>query len=215
MSATILFWRHGQTDYNAQGRLQGQVDIPLNEVGRAQALAAAPALSQIEPVAIISSDLMRARDTAEYLAERTGVAVSTDARLRERNFGAWEGLTHEEMRAGWADAFAVWRDGGHPAGIGAETRSALGQRVAQAAAEASAGYEEGGVVVLVAHGAAISAGLVALLGHDPETWHGITGIGNCHWSVVRPNDGAEPGWRMTAHNAGGGLVDFPQGARIV
>lgn len=215
MSATILFWRHGQTDYNAQGRLQGQVDIPMNETGHAQAAAAAPVLSQTKPVAIISSDLIRARDTAQYLAGYTGLPVTADDRLRERNFGAWEGLTHHQMRDGWPEAFTHWRDGGHPEGVGAETRSALGRRVAQAAADASASHEADRVVVLVAHGAAISAGLVALLGHDPEDWHGITGIGNCHWSVLRPNNGANPGWRMTAHNAGGVLADFPQGARIV
>lgn len=215
MNATILFWRHGQTDYNAQRRLQGQVDIPLNTTGVDQAAAAAPVLAQVRPAAIISSDLLRARDTAMELGALTGVRVGTDERLRERNFGAWEGLNHEEMRAGWPEAFASWRDGGHPQDIGAESRSALGQRVAQAATDASGAYGAGEVVVLVSHGAAISAGIVTLLGEDAEHWHGVTGIGNCHWSVLRPNDSAIPPWRLTAHNAGGTLTDFPQGARIV
>lgn len=215
MSATLLFWRHGQTDYNAQFRLQGQVDIPLNDDGHAQARAAAPVLAQVEPAAIISSDLSRARDTAEHLSEHTGVPVRTDERLRERSFGEWEGLNHHEIRAGWPKEFAWWRDGGHPEGIGAETRTAVGRRVARAAEEFAAAHARGEVVVLVAHGAAISAGIVALLGQDPENWHGVTGVGNCHWSVLRPNDSATPPWRLTAHNAGGSLVDFPLGARIV
>ena len=215
MSATILFWRHGQTDYNAQRRLQGQVDIPLNTAGVDQAGAAAPVLAQVRPAAIVSSDLVRARDTAARLADLTGVPVGIDVRLRERNFGAWEGLNHDEMRAGWPEAFAAWRDGDHPPGIGAESRSALGQRVAQAAVDASGTRGPDEVVVLVSHGAAISAGIVTLLGQDAQTWHGVTGIGNCHWSVLRPNDSATPRWRLTAHNAGGALADFPQGARIV
>lgn len=215
MSSTLLFWRHGQTDYNAQFRLQGQVDIPLNDDGHAQARTAAAVLAQVKPVAIISSDLARARDTAAYLSEHTGVPVRTDERLRERNFGAWEGLTHPEIRSGWPEQFARWRDGGHPEGIGAETRSAVGRRVAHVAEEFAAAHDRGEVVVLVGHGAAISAGIVALLGQDPESWHGVTGVGNCHWSVLRPNDSATPPWRLTAHNAGGSLVDFPQGARIV
>lgn len=215
MTATLVFWRHGQTDYNAQGRLQGQVDIPLNATGRGQAAGAAPTLAQIEPVQIVSSDLLRARDTAEQLGTRTGVTVSTDVRLRERNFGDWEGLTHPEMKQGWPEAFAVWRAGGHPEGIAAENRDEVGRRVAQAAEQIAAAHEDGSVVVLVAHGAAISAGLVTLLGQSPDTWHGVTGVGNCHWSVLRPNDGAHPGWRLTAHNVGAPSADFPQGARIV
>ncbi|HLS13570.1 MAG TPA: histidine phosphatase family protein [Beutenbergiaceae bacterium] len=215
MTASVVFWRHGQTDYNAQGRLQGQVDIPLNDTGRAQAAAAAPTLAQVQPVQIVSSDLARARDTAQELEDRTAVAVSTDERLRERAFGDWEGLTHEQIEAGWPQTFQHWRAGGHPEGIGAELRAEVGRRVAEVATEVAAGHPEGTAVVLVAHGAAISAGLVTLLGHSPDAWHGVTGVGNCHWSVLRPNPGTDPAWRLSAHNVGAPAVDFPQGARIV
>ncbi len=215
MSATILFWRHGQTDYNALGRLQGQIDIPLNDEGRAQAAAAAPVLAQTKPVRIVSSDLVRAHATASVLGELTGLAVDTDVRLRERSFGKWEGLTHAQIQAQWPTEYEEWNAGGTPDGIEAETRADVGSRIAHIATELSAEHALGEVVVLVAHGAAIGAGLTALFGQDPENWRAISGIGNCHWSVVQPNTASEPAWRLTAHNLGGGPTDFPHHARIV
>src|SRR5699024_384728 len=109
MSATtVLFWRHGQTEYNRSGRLQGQVDIPLNDAGHAQAAAAAEILARVRPGRIISSDLQRARETAQKLADLTGGEVECDERFRERSFGDWEGLTHKEITASWPEQFRVW-----------------------------------------------------------------------------------------------------------
>ena len=102
-ASTVLLWRHGQTDYNASGKLQGQVDIALNEIGRAQAVAAAEVLMRVEPARIVSSDLSRAHATAQTLAERVGVPVHLDERLRERGFGQWEGLTHPEIAEQWPE----------------------------------------------------------------------------------------------------------------
>lgn len=216
MSAgTVLFWRHGQTEYNATGRLQGQVDIELNALGRAQAAVAAEVLAHVRPTAIVSSDLSRALATAQELGARTGVEVITDRRLRERSFGAWEGLTHAEMADGWPEPFAAWTDGGQPEGIGAETRHEVGRRVAEVVTGMAEEHGERDVVVVVAHGAAISAGLTTLLGQDPEHWRGITGLGNCHWSVLRANTGLVPPWRLSAHNVGAPDADFPPAGRIV
>ena len=89
---------HAQTDWNVQGRFQGQTDIPLNEFGRDQALALQQKLSQENFQAIVASDLRRARETAEILAKPHGMIVQTDPRLRELNFGEWEGLTYAEIQ---------------------------------------------------------------------------------------------------------------------
>jgi 2,3-bisphosphoglycerate-dependent phosphoglycerate mutase len=94
--ATLLLVRHGETDWNAEGRLQGHTDRPLNEYGRAQAEKLARQLEGDGIAAIYASDLVRARETAEILARRLGVAVTVDPDLREKNWGNWEGLTPDE-----------------------------------------------------------------------------------------------------------------------
>ena len=95
----IILIRPGETDWNRQGRWQGWVATPLNEHGRRQAQALARFVRNIGMAALYSSDLRRARETAELLAERLGFVPVYDARLRERNIGAWQGLTPDEMRA--------------------------------------------------------------------------------------------------------------------
>lgn len=200
-AADVILWRHGQTDYNAAGRLQGQIDIPLNHVGITQAEEAAEVLARVRPTAIITSDLSRAVDTAQILARRTKTDVIVDARLRERSFGHWEGLTRDEINDGWPEAYAQWRSGAHPDRVNAETRSDLGARFAECVNEWTAKYEISDTVIFVAHGAAISTGVSTLLKQDPEEWRGISGISNCHWSILEPYSG-EPGWQLTRHNVG-------------
>ena len=95
----LLLVRHGQTDFNAGSRMQGQLDTELSDLGRAQAAAAAEVLSKHHPLVIVSSDLRRAYDTAVALAERTGVPVRPDTRLRETHLGDWQGMTHTEVDA--------------------------------------------------------------------------------------------------------------------
>jgi broad specificity phosphatase PhoE len=96
---TLLLVRHGETDWNAAGRLQGRTDRPLNDYGRVQAKKLAEQLQGDGITAIYASDLARARETAEILGERLGLRIVTDADLRERNWGTWEGLTPEERLA--------------------------------------------------------------------------------------------------------------------
>ena len=90
---TILLVRHGETDWNLQRRVQGHSDTPLNDNGRAQALALADTLDDVELDAVYASDLARAFETARIVAERRGLTVTSVPGLRERNFGTWEGLT--------------------------------------------------------------------------------------------------------------------------
>ena len=121
----LLLVRHGRTAYNSEARLQGQVDIPLDAVGRWQArTAAARLLTRHEPTAIVVSDLSRApRDGA---ASWPGPPVSTSRSTPGCASGRsalWEGLTGDDLRRDWADEFAVWRAGGQPEGVGAETRA--------------------------------------------------------------------------------------------
>nr|WP_300337538.1 histidine phosphatase family protein [Actinomyces sp.] len=218
----LILWRHGLTDYNVAGRVQGQVDICLNETGLAQARAAAPALAVLSPSRIVSSPLERARSTAACLAALTGLPVESDEALVERGFGQWEGLAREEIQARWPDQYARWRAGQDPEGLDVETRAHTAQRVGRAlkrlaeqqsaaqgvdgagrTADAGQAADAGrGPVVVVAHGAAITLGTTYLLGLDPGGWFGLRGLDNCHHAVLR-SASRTPGWTLVCWNAGG------------
>ena len=111
MSATRLcLVRHGETAWNAEGRVQGQLDVPLSEVGHAQARAVAAALAGERFDAIYSSDLTRVRQTAAPTAERLGAPVALDAALRERHYGMFERHTYVEVRERYPAEYARFRD---------------------------------------------------------------------------------------------------------
>ena len=98
-AARILLWRHGRTEWNVVDRFQGQADVPLDGVGYGQAVRAAEVLAAYRPTGLYSSDLSRCYQTAALLAERTGLEIITDKRLREIHVGSWEGLLGNEIRA--------------------------------------------------------------------------------------------------------------------
>ncbi len=104
MTTTLLLVRHGETDWNAAGRIQGQIDIELNAVGLAQAAQLAGTLRDESFDAIYSSDLMRARQTVEPLLEHRAVSVVYEPRLRERHFGRLQGMSRPEIVAQDAEA---------------------------------------------------------------------------------------------------------------
>lgn len=106
----ICLVRHGETAWNAEGRVQGQLDIALNETGHAQARATAAALAGEDFSAIYSSDLMRVRQTAEPSAQRLALAVVLDAALRERHYGMFESLTYVEVRERFPEQYARFRN---------------------------------------------------------------------------------------------------------
>lgn len=205
----LLVWRHGRTSWNATRRLQGQSDIDLDDVGRAQADAAAVLLAAAGPDSIVSSDLGRARRTAAPLAARTGLPVRIDPRLRERAYGDWEGLTGTEIRTRFPAAYRRWRAGRSVSAHGVEDLSDLAKRAGEALTEAAASVP-GGTVVVVAHGGAAKLGVGALLGWSEDTLLRLEGLDNCHWSELRSD---ESGWRLVAHNLGPGPIQPPREPR--
>lgn len=111
MSATqLLLVRHGETAWNAEGRVQGQTDIPLNPTGLAQARAVAAVLGSEKFDTIYSSDLTRVRQTAEPTAKALGMTVNIDAALRERHYGMFETLTYAEVKVKHPEEYARFRD---------------------------------------------------------------------------------------------------------
>lgn len=206
----LVLWRHGQTDFNRQARIQGWSDIELNADGRAQAEAAAPAVAALHPTRIISSDLSRARETAEVLARLTGLEVEVDERLRERCFGKLEGLTREEIAKQFPEEHSHWRTGraeGRVARLGIEGRLTAGSRLAQVVDDWEKQPDD--VVVMVAHGGIITAALTILLGINPDEFHPFGGLGNCHWAILAPQGDRAPSWRLLEYNSGVDPVFFP------
>lgn len=188
----LVAWRHGQTTFNVERRFQGQSDIPLNELGREQAALAARYLAALRPDAIFSSDLIRASETAGYLARLTGLDVQLDKDLRERHGGCWEGMTADEIRVQYPQAVESWNPpDGEPTGAVADRASAALERIADTLAD-------GQMAVVVAHGAALGLGISRVLG-IPEELRPLGPFGNCHWSTLSRRRGK---WRLLEHNVG-------------
>ncbi|WP_019204052.1 histidine phosphatase family protein [Tsukamurella sp. 1534] len=200
----LILLRHGQTASNAEGRMQGQLDTDLTELGRRQAAAAAAALADREPLVILSSDLRRARDTADALGAATGVTVDTDPRLRETMLGDWQGMTHAEVDASMPGARLRWRDAPEWAPPGGEARVDVAARSFPLVGELIANLPEWGdserPVVLVAHGGLVAALTARLLDLPVTSWPVLGGLGNCSW-VQLSGHGDEPRWRLDVWNA--------------
>ena len=155
---TMLLTRHGETDWNRELRIQGSSDVELNDLGRAQARGLAQELEHLDIDAIYSSDLRRARATAEVVAASHGLDVRLDPRLRERSFGSWEGLTREDV--------AALPEGSHHDG---ESDDEVRERVVEAV-QAIADAHPGEEVLVVSHGGALNTLWHHALGERVERW---------------------------------------------
>ncbi len=167
-ATTIVLVRHGETDWNRDGRIQGKTDVPLNDRGREQARALAGELAGSSFDAVYSSDLSRARETAEILAAAIRLPVVVDPALRELDFGLWEGLTGEEVRERWPEMYERWATVGLDAHDGGESHEELSARVLGAVRRLAV-IHDGGEILLVAHGGPLRALLMAAEGLDYRT----------------------------------------------
>jgi glucosyl-3-phosphoglycerate phosphatase len=188
-----VLWRHGQTIWNAEARFQGQTDIPLDETGQAQAERAARLLAALRPDMIFCSDLQRAASTAAPLARMTGLPVSYDKDLRERSGGIWEGLTDKEI----AQRYPAERESWNPPD--GEPASVVAERVSGALRRAADSLGDGGLAVVVSHGAALRLGIARMLGLTEDVFGVLGPLSNCSWSVLGLRGTR---WRLLEHNAG-------------
>ena len=202
MEATrIIAVRHGETAWNLDARIQGQLDIGLNATGRWQARRVGEALAS-EPIsAVYSSDLGRAHQTAQSIARVTGIPVVAEEGLRERSFGLFEGKTFEEIHETWPDHAQNWRkripewappDGG-------ESLLQLRERVTRTM-QSLAARHPGEQIVVVAHGGVLDALYRVATGQDvnsPRTWDLPNGaINRLLWT---PEGFTLVGWSDTQH----------------
>jgi len=152
MTTRLCFVRHGETDWNAEKRIQGHIDLPLNETGRAQALATAFGVAHHSFAALYASDLGRAWQTALAAAERLGLEVRPAPGLRERHYGIFQGLTADEGARKYPDAHARYaaRDPDYDFETG-ESLRAFADRVV-AGVEWLVRHHAGQTVLAVSHG---------------------------------------------------------------
>lgn len=185
-----LGWiRHGRTDWNAAGKIQGQTDIPLNEEGKAQARRLAERLLQegADWTAVVSSDLQRAQQTAAILAEKLGIRLlAPDERLRERNYGLIEGTTEEERLERWGPD---WRQ----MELGQESNEAMKARGLAYVEELLAAVGREDKVLVVTHGGFLTQLLHALCSGLDNSY-----IGNLSYSVMSLQENG--GWQSVLHN---------------
>ncbi|MCX6447021.1 MAG: histidine phosphatase family protein [Actinobacteria bacterium] len=198
----VVLWRHGQTDWNVENRFQGHSDIPLNKVGHYQASEAAKVLAALRPDRIISSDLIRAQETAAPLAGLTDIKIEINPNLRETDGGLWEGKLASENRATHGELFANWYEGGdEPAGVTGERRSDVAKRAVAVIEKETTNFS--GTIVFVTHGGTVRSVLGSILKLPIAQWGVIGGLSNACWSILeltKHHTGSR--WYLAEHNAG-------------
>lgn len=176
----------------------------MDEVGVLQAAQAAESLATLGPSKIVSSDLQRARHTAQALAERTGLDIHVNSELRETYAGQWEGLGRAELTDRFGDELAAWAAGSDLRPGGGERRSEVALRMTTAIDEALADVPDGGVLVVVTHGGSARAAIGSMLGLPTDHW-GILGVlTNCAWCVLGET-------RLEPNSASASLADVLTG----
>ncbi len=199
-AARLILWRHGRTEWNVDARFQGQADLPLDGVGYAQAVRAAEVLAAYRPTGLYSSDLSRSYQTAAALAERTGLEIITDKRLREIHVGSWEGLLGAEVKAADPDlARRLWAGEEVRRSPTGESPSEVAERMAEALTEIVEAAEDRSTVVVVTHGLSGRVGACRFVGLPLEHWRQFGGLSNCAWvSIERHRSGKY--WRIKGYN---------------
>lgn len=203
----LVLLRHGRTAHNHARRIQGQLDVDLDDVGRAQAAAVAPAMAALAPDVVWCSDLARTRHTAEPVLAACGLEASYDARLREFHLGERQGLSHDEYRALAPEEFARFHQGDFDVVPGAETTEQVRDRMVGALRALLDAVEPSRTALAISHGAAIRVATVALLGWPTEAIHSLRGVDNCGWVELleQPEAGR---LRLLAYNRTAGDPDF-------
>lgn len=198
MTKRLVLLRHGQTDWNAARRMQGQRNSQLNETGLAQATSVASVIATFMPEVLWTSDLDRARRTAAIVGEACSRTPTTDERLREYSLGSLEGMTHDEFLATDPDGFAVFRAADWGALAEIEPPVDVAKRVVDCLGDLADGLTPNGVGVAVAHGAAIRTAVVALLGWPLSMAQELAPLGNCAW--VGLTERGHNQWALDSYN---------------
>ncbi|WP_062079100.1 histidine phosphatase family protein [Demequina globuliformis] len=195
---TLVLWRHSRTGYNAAGRLQGSLDIPLGPEGQEQARRAAGQIVSAygAHLRVVSSPLVRARASALELAKLVSVPVEVQDALTQRSYGVWEGLTGAEVSRRWPQEWAAKQRGEDPSidgwGKAADVSARVGKALRALAGDARP-------TVVVSHGSAIQLGLLNLLELVP-TSRILGHVPHAAWSVVTQSESGA--WHLEHYGLG-------------
>ncbi|HEY9563756.1 MAG TPA: histidine phosphatase family protein [Nocardioides sp.] len=189
MNRRLVLLRHGQTAWNLAGRLQGHHDVELDETGHDQAAAVAPRLAMLEPVALWSSDLSRAMQTAAYLAKECELEPRADPRFREADLGEAAGILKADYAHDNPELFAALMAGDLGRIAGAEDFATISERFGAGLQDVIADLGQGQTAVVVTHGSALKAGICHALDWPACAAESLAGQGNCHWAVLTEVDG--------------------------
>ncbi|MGN6378775.1 MAG: histidine phosphatase family protein [Gaiellales bacterium] len=199
----LVLVRHGETDWNREGRWQGHADPGLNDRGREQAAAAARRLAGQPVSALVTSDLHRAVETAAAVAGALGMQPTLDPRLREVDVGDWSGLTRDQVRAQDPQGYQAWLDGENAGYPGGETFAQLQARTAAAMDDLWRRHADSTVVV-VCHGGTIRAMVATALGLGAAGRRLLATGPNGSLSVLE-----------SRYGGGVGLVSFNDGGHVL
>ncbi len=181
--STLWLVRHGETNWNVEGRFQGSSDQPLNERGEQQAASLASHLENMTFAGIYCSDLIRVQRTAELALNGNNESVVLDARLQEFDFGSWEGLNWEEIKKTSADDLELWVEDREQNPHGGERLSDVVGRVSAFLEEVRSAFGKDEHVLIFAHGGTLAVLICILLGNDPNRWWQYR-FSNCALSEV-------------------------------
>lgn len=196
----VFLLRHGETAWNVERRIQGQLDVDLNEQGRWQARQLGRALQDEGLAAVYSSDLQRCLETARPLAQLLGLAVQSDSALRERGFGRFEGLTYEQIEQGWPQDALRWRQREPDFGVGGGESLTLFSARSVAAVARCATLHPGQAIAVVAHGGVLDCLYRAAAGMELQasrTW--ALGNASINRLLFHGEGFALVGWNDVAH----------------
>ena len=194
----LVLVRHGETDWNKLGKFQGHHDTALNSRGAAQARETAQAVAQWKHSAIFSSPLLRTMQVAREISQLSGMPVVQVPGFRELSLGDLEGVTGEEMRAGWPHFYAAWRD--DPASVvmpNGESLADLQERAWGSLVELERAHAEDDALIVVSHNFAIRSMIGKTLGMPLTNFHRM----RLSLSSISIIESDHRGWRLVSYNS--------------
>ena len=208
----VIAIRHGETAWNVDTRIQGQLDVPLNDTGRWQAHRLALAVAEEGIEALYASDLLRALETAQAVSGGCGCPIVTDTGLRERGFGEFEGLTFKEIEQHWPEQSERWRRRDPSFGpVGGETLTDFYARCVNTVTKL-AGAHPGQTIAVVAHGGVMDClyrAATRLSLQAPRSWQ--LGNASINRLLYTPQGFTLVGWSDTYHLEDASLVESTDG----